>query len=159
MLTDFRVAFRTLGKSPAFTLTAIAALALGVGANTAIFSLVNQVLLNPPGVSDPARIVTLRAKYDKLNLASIPMSTPDFADVRKSTPIFEYVAGMDGGNFNYTGGDVPERLQGAAVTVDWFSVFGTAPMLGRSFRPEEDQPNNNRVIVLSYPTWIRLFGG
>src|SRR5258706_11440751 len=154
MISDFRVAVRTLTKSPAFTFTAVAALALGVGANTAIFSLVNQVLLNPPGVADPARIVSVRAKYGKLNMQSISMSNPDFADVRKSTQLFEAAASTEGGDYNYTGGDVPERLQGSRVTEDWFRVFGASVVAGRSFRPEEDQPNVNRVVVLAYPTWV-----
>src|SRR5580658_4679522 len=158
MITDLRVASRTLGKSPAFTVTAVAALALGVGANTAIFSLVNQVLLNPPGVSDPSRVVSVRVKYDKLNLTSIGMSNPDLADIRKSTQLFEAAAAEDSSDFNYTGGDVPERLRGSSVTEDWFRVFGASAAVGRTFSPEEDQPNANHVVVLAYPTWTRLFG-
>ena len=88
MLSDLRFACRTLAKSPGFALTSVAALALGIGANSAIFSLVNQLLLNPPGFSNPERIVAVRAKYDKLSLKSIPLSVPDFADVRNSTRIF-----------------------------------------------------------------------
>lgn len=159
MTSDARFAFRTLVKSPTFTLTAVAALALGIGANTAIFSLVNQVLLNPPGVSNPERIVAVRAKYDKLNLKSIPVSAPDFADVQKSTQVIEYAAILGEGDYNYTAGNVPERLQGAGVSLKWFEVFGAKPYLGRVFRPEEDQPNANTVVVLSYATWTRLFGG
>ena len=108
MLSNLRFAYRTLIKSPSFPLTAIAALALGVGANTAIFSPVNQLLLNPPGISNPDRIVSVGAKYDKLNLRSISLSGPDFADARKSTQMFEYTAAFEGDDFNYTGGDVPE---------------------------------------------------
>src|ERR1700690_510724 len=89
MPSDLRIACRTLAKSPGFTVTAVAALALGIGANTAIFSVVNQVLLNPAGVSHPERIVSLRVKYDKLALNSIPVSVPDFSDVHKSTQLFE----------------------------------------------------------------------
>src|SRR5262249_53534927 len=99
MLTDFRLALRTLGKTPLFTLTAIAALALGVGANTAIFSLVNQVLFHPPGIDDPSRIVSLRVKYEKLNLASISMSTPDFVDARKHAEVFESAAVAENGDY------------------------------------------------------------
>src|SRR5437762_5918367 len=129
MLSNVRFAFRTLSKSPGFALTSVAALALGVGANTAIFSLVNQLLLNPAGVSHPERIVALRVKYDKLNLKSIPMSAPDFADARNSTDVFERAALMRGGDFNYTGADAPERLQRANVSVDWFGVYGAGPYL------------------------------
>src|SRR5260370_1546847 len=87
MLSDLRRTCRTLAKSPAFSLTAVAALALGIGANTAIFSVVNEVLLNPAGVTNPERIVSLRVKYDKLALRSIPVSVPDFSDVQKSTQL------------------------------------------------------------------------
>src|ERR1051326_7042277 len=92
MPSDLRIACRTLAKSPGFTITAVAALALGIGANTAIFSVVNEVLLNPAGVTHPERIVAVRAKYDKLALQSIPVSVPDFADVQKSTQMFESAA-------------------------------------------------------------------
>jgi len=140
-------------------LTSIAALALGVGANTAIFSLVNQLLLNPPGISNPDRMVAVRAKYDKLGLKNIPLSARDFADVRDSTQIFSNAAMMGEGDFNYTGGELPERLQGASVSVQWFEVFGAKPYLGRTFLPEEDLPNGNPVAVLSHATWKRLFVG
>src|SRR6266568_3984379 len=123
MLRNFRYAWRTLAKSPGFAMMSIAALALGVGANTAIFSLVNQLLLNPPGISNPDRIVAVRVKYDKLSLKSIPLSPTDFVDVRDSTQVFARAALMAQGDFNYTGGEQPERLQGASVSVQWFDVF------------------------------------
>ena len=142
--SDLRITCRTLLKSPAFSLTAVAALALGIGANTAIFSVVNEVLLNPAGVARPDRVAALRAKYDKLALSSIPVSVPDFEDVHKSTQLFEAAAMEESGNYNYTGSGVPERLQGASVSVEWFNVFGAKPRLGRVFEPEEDKPNRNR---------------
>ena len=157
-LSDLRITCRTLLKSPAFSLTAVAALALGIGANTAIFSVVNEVLLNPAGVSNPARVVALRAKYDKLALRSISVSVPDFEDVHKSTQLFESAAMEQPGNFNYTASGVPERLEGASVSVEWFNVFGAKPRLGRVFEPQEDKPNRNRVAVLSFGAWKRLFG-
>lgn len=158
MISALRITCRTLAKSPAFSLTAIAALALGIGANTAIFSVVNQVLLNPAGVSHPERIVALRAKYDKLAMKSIPVSVPDFSDVQKSTQLFESAAVLGQGNYNYTGSGIPERLQGATVSLQWFDVFGAKPRLGRVFQPEEDQPGVNHVVVLSFAAWKRLFG-
>jgi len=158
MSSTLRITCRTLAKSPAFSLTAIAALALGIGANTAIFSVVNQVLLNPAGVSRPDRVVALRVKYDKLALRSIGLSVPDFADVQKSTELFESGALIQQGNYNYTGTGLPERLQGANVSLQWFDVFGAKPRLGRTFDASEDQPNANRVVVLSYAAWKRLFG-
>ncbi len=159
MVAALRFALRSLVKTPGFTAIAITALALGVGANSAIFSLVNQLLLHPPGISNPEKVVVVRAKSDKLNLRSIPLSVPDFADIRASRQIFVHTATMAGGDFNFTGSGVPERLQGASVSVEWFDVFGARPYLGRAFRPEEDQPNADPVVVLAYSTWKRLFGG
>jgi predicted permease len=158
MTPTLRITIRTLAKSPAFSLTAIAALALGIGANTAIFSVVNQVLLNPAGVSKPERIVSLRVKYEKLALKSIGVSVPDFSDVQKSTQLFESGAVLGQGDYNYTASGMPERLQGATVSQQWFDVFGAKPRLGRVFQPEEDRPKANQVVVLSFAAWKRLFG-
>jgi predicted permease len=155
---DARYAVRALRKTPAYTLVALATLALGIGANTAIFSVVNQVLLNPAGVSNPQRIVALRVKYDKLALRNIGVSIPDFADVLHSTQQFESAALLDRSDFNYTGSTIPERLRGANVTYRWFDVFGARARLGRVFRAEEDRPNANQEVVLSFAAWKRLYG-
>jgi predicted permease len=153
-----RITCRTLAKSPGFSITAVAALALGIGANTAIFSVVNEVLLNPAGVAGPGRVAALRVKYDKLALRSIPVSAPDFDDAHKGAQWFESGAMLDVGDYNYTGSGIPERLEGAAVSVEWFDVFGAKPRLGRVFRPEEDRPNANQLVVLSFAAWKRLYG-
>ena len=158
MTPTLRITCRTLAKSPAFSLTAIAALALGIGANTAIFSVVNQVLLNPAGISNPERVASLRVKYEKLALLNIGVSVPDFSDVQKSAQLFESGAVLGQGDYNYTGSGMAERLQGASVSLQWFDVFGAKPRLGRLFQPEEDQPNANQVAVLSFAAWKRLFG-
>ena len=158
MIKDFRYAVRALMKAPGFSAATVLTLALGIGANTAIFSVVNQVLLNPGGITNPERIVALRVKYDKLALASIPVSVPDFADVKGSTDLFENAAIQGSGSYNYTGSGVPEPLRGATVSAGWFDVFGAKPRLGRTFQPEEDKPNANNVVVLSYAAWKRLFG-
>jgi predicted permease len=159
MASDLRFAFRGLRKSPGFALTAIATLALGIGANTAIFSLVNQLLLNPPGIADPDRVIAVRVRYDKLNMTSIGMSAPNFANVRDNRELFEHTAIVGDEQYNYTGGSAPEQLKGAPVSVEWFDVFNAKPQLGRVFAPEEDQPNANHVVVLAHAAWQRLFGG
>ena len=159
MTSDLRFAFRGLKKSPGFALTAVATLALGIGANTAIFSLVNQLLLNPPGIADPARVVAVRVRYEKLNMTSIGMSAPNFANVRDSRDLFEHTAIVGSGQYNYTGGAVPEQLKGSPVSVEFFDVFDAKPQLGRVFVAEEDKPNANRVVVLAHAAWQRLFGG
>jgi predicted permease len=158
MISDLRLACRTLAKSPAFAFTAAAALALGIGANTTIFSVINQVLLNPAGVDHPSGVVATRVRYEKLALHSINVSLPDFKDVQNSTQVFEAAAILRGGTFNYTASGGPEKLDGASVSADWFRVFGAKARLGRTFVPQEDQPNANQVAVLSFAAWKRLFG-
>ena len=158
-MRDLRFAARNLRRNPGFTATVAAVLALGIGTNTAIFSLVDQILLHPAGVDHPERVVALRVRYPKLNLPNIGISARDFADARESRSVFRNAAAVGQGDFNYTGAAVPERLQGASVTAEWFDVFGARPLLGRTFLPEEDEPNNNQVVVLSYAAWKRLFGG
>src|SRR5215469_17367143 len=108
--------FRRLAKSPGFAAAAVATLALGIGANTAIFSVVNEVLLNPAGVSKPAGLVAIRARYEKLALNDIVVSPRDFADAAESTDVFESAAMEREQTFNYAGTGALERLPGAGVT-------------------------------------------
>jgi predicted permease len=159
LMQDVRYALRMLRKSPGFAIVAVLTLALGIGANTAIFSLVNGLLLHPAGIPHPSRLVAARARYDKLNLKSIVMSVPDFASVRDSRNVFAATAVMQPASFNYIAGAGPIQLQGARVSVEWFNVFETRPLLGRVFSVEEDQPNTNHEIVLSYAAWRNMFGG
>ncbi len=156
---DLHYAWRMLRKSPGFTCAAVLSLALGIGGNAAMFSIVNGLFLHPPGIVRPAEVVAPQVTYRKLNLINIGMSATDFADIRRSTQVFATAAMQEMSGFNYTGGDSPERLVGADVTWQWFEVFDAAPLLGRTFRSEEDQPGANQVAVLSYDTWQRLFGG
>jgi len=158
-LQDVRFGLRALAKSPGFTAVAILTLALGIGTNTAIFSVVNGLFLHPPGVMQPDRVVVQRVRYGKLGLKSIVISAPDFAQVRDSKNIFQSAALETTSDFNYSTGEFPERLRGAQVSWQWFAVFGARPILGRVFAPEEDQPNANREVVLAYPAWQRWFGG
>jgi len=155
---NFRYALRTLRRSPGFACAAVLSLAVGIGANAAIFSIVNGLLLHPAGIERPEQVVAPRVTYKKLNLDRIEMSATDFHDVRRSAEIFSKAAMGNIGGFNYAGNDSPVRLQGGTVTWQWFDVFGAKPILGRSFRPEEDQPGANRVVVLSFDIWNRLFG-
>jgi predicted permease len=157
---DLRYTLRQLFKSPGFTATAILTLALGIGANVAVFSVINASLLNPSGVPHPDRVVALRAKYAMGDLGNINMSPPDFADAAAGKNIFTSVAVMKKSAFNYSAsGSTPERLSGASVSWQWFDVFWARPQLGRVFRPEEDQPGANHEVVLSYAAWKRRFGG
>ncbi|HEX5413774.1 MAG TPA: ABC transporter permease [Terriglobia bacterium] len=159
LLQDLKYGIRQLGRSPAFTAVAVLTLALGIGANTAIFSVINGLFLHPPGLPNPDRVVAVRGKYDKLGLKSIVISAPDFAAIRDSKRIFAAAAIESDRDFNYTAGDWPQRLQGAMVSWQWFDVFGARPVLGRSFTAAEDQPNANHEVILAYGSWQRWFGG
>jgi len=159
LFEDFRYALRMLRKSPGFTVVAVLTLALGIGANTAIFSVVNGLLLHPYGIPHPERLLAIRARYEKLNLKSIVISAPDYTFVRDNKQTFAAAAIETENDFNYATGAWPLRLRGARVSWQWFDVFEAKPLLGRVFAPEEDQPNANREVVLAYGTWKSIFGG
>jgi putative ABC transport system permease protein len=158
LLRDLRYAGRNLLRSKSFSILAVLIMALGIGANTAVFSLVNQILLHPPGVSEPQRIVVLRTHYKKLNMDVDASSGPAFADARANKQLFEHVGASRPVNFNYATQVGPVRLPGAAVSGEWFDVFGARPAIGRVFAAGEDQPNANRVVILAHDAWVRLFG-
>jgi predicted permease len=155
---DLRYSFRMLIANPAFTLTAIAAIALGVGANTAIFSVVNTVLLKPLTYPDPDRIVQM------MNLSpdgSWPGASPTKFNLwREQTKVLQDVTAYDfgGPGFNLTGA-VPEQVHGIHVSEAYFRLFGAPIMLGRTFTPQEDSPNGGHLVVISYGLWQRKFGG
>ncbi len=159
-LKDLRHASRALRKTPGFSVAVVLTLAVAAGANTALFSLVDQALFHPRGIDHPERIVSIREHYGKLlNLSDLgATSGPAFADVRNERGLFEHAAALTSDYFTYTGGSKPEHLEGARVSSEWFAVLGARPMLGRTFAAEEDQPNAERVAVLSYGTWTKLFG-
>jgi predicted permease len=156
---DVKHALHLFIKSPGFTFAAIAALALGIGANTAIFTVVNAVLLKPLSYPDADRIVEIElinSDGSKNAIASIPK----FHIYQQQTSIFKEVAAYDfaGPGFNLTG-DHPEQVHGLHVTEGYFRLFGAPITLGRTFTPEEDLPHGGNVVVLSYGLWQRRFGG
>jgi len=156
---DLRFGLRSLAKTPGFTVTAIVILAVGIGANTAIFSVVNTILLKPLSYPEPQSLVQLMNVYPQGNDAAA--SVPKLNLWRQQTSIFQYVAGYDegGAGINITGGDNPEQVQGVHVTADYFALFGAPMLAGRSFTAAEDSPNSGHVVVLSYGLWQRRFGG
>lgn len=157
---DLLYALRQLRKASGFTFTSVLTLGLGIGATVAVFSVMNAVLLNPSGIPHPANVVALRAKYSFGDLANINFSPTDFGDALNAKNIFTSAAVMAGEDFNYSSGDsTPQRLSGAKVSWQWFDVFWARPFLGRVFRPEEDQPEANHVVVVSYRAWQQRFGG
>ncbi len=159
LLQDLRYALRMLAKNPGFTAVAVLTLALGIGANAAIFSAVNSLLLHPAGISHAERLAAIRVRYEKLNLKNIVASAPDYTFVRDHREVFASAAMQTDGGFNYTGGDWPLRMRGSRVTWQWFDVFDAKPLLGRVFAAEEDQPGANHEVVLSYTAWKSTFGG
>jgi len=159
LLQDSRYAMRMLLKNLGFTVVAVLTLAIGIGANTAIFSVVNGLLLHPAGIPHPERLLAVRARYEKLNLKNIVISAPDFSFVRDNSKTFAASAIESELDFNYATGSWPLRLRGAQVSSQWFDVFEAKPLLGRVFTPEEDQPNANHEVVLSFNAWKSIFGG
>jgi len=159
LLQDVRFGLRMLRKNPGFSLIAILTLALGIGANTAIFSVVDGVLLRPLAYPDSDRLVWLGHTAAKPNQASA-ISPPTFADYRKECQSFENLTALllDRSTFNLTGEGEPERLQGRHVTASFFATLGVTPALGRVFLPGEDEPGRDRVVVLSHSLWQRRFG-
>jgi putative ABC transport system permease protein len=158
MLNDLRYALRQLLKAPSFTAIAILTLALGIGACSAIFSVVNVVLLQPLDYPEANRIVAIR----ETNLPQFPefsVSPPNYLDWEKQTKSYEYFAAYGGAQLNLTGEGEPQRLVGVKATAHYFDVYGVKPVLGRMLLPEEDAPGKNHVVVLSYPFWQRVFGG
>jgi MacB-like periplasmic core domain/FtsX-like permease family len=160
ILQEFRYALRQLRHSPGFALVSVLTLALGIGANIAVFSVTNAVLLNPSGIPNAGGLVALRVRYKAIpDLSNINVSPPDFADAAEGRDIFSSAAIMSGASFNYSreNGN-PELLNGAKVSSGYFDTFGVKPMMGRGFTPEEDQPGAEREVVLSYRTWQKHFG-
>ena len=158
-MNEIRFALRQLRKSPAFTIIAILTLALGIGANTAIFSVVNAVLLRPLPYKAPDQLVMIWEASQKDEIDKEPLSFPNFNDYRAQAQSFEGIGAFTNSAPILSAGDgEPERLTGAAVIGDFFSVLGVEPVLGRKFLPEENEDGKNRVVILSHAFWQRRFG-
>jgi putative ABC transport system permease protein len=159
LLQDLRYGLRTLLQRPGFTVVAALTLALGIGANTAIFSVINGVLLRPLPYKDPARLVMIwEANNQRSN---IHVSHPNFIDWREQSRSFEYISactGKWGGPITVTGGNEPDRAYAVQVYSDFFTVLGVAPIVGRAFSPEENNPGTIPVVVISYRFWQRRLG-
>jgi putative ABC transport system permease protein len=145
-------------KNPGFIAIAVFALALGVGANTAIFSVVNAILLHPISYENPDSLVMVWEKSVKRGFGQIPTSLPNFVDLRNDNKSLEDLGAFADSNFNLTGGDHPERVIAVRVTASLLSLLGTKPLHGRLFLSGEDQPEAGRVLILSHHLWQRSFG-
>ena len=158
ILQDLRYGVRVLWNAPGFTLVAILALALGTGANTAIFSVVNAVILRPLPYESPNQLVRVGGENLRTGHRMGSFSPQDFYDWQMRNRVFESIAAYDGWSPALTGTGEPERLEAARVSASFFSILRAQPVLGRAFLPGEDQPGNNMVAVLSHALWQRRFG-
>jgi putative ABC transport system permease protein len=159
MKKDLAFAVRMLLKNPAFTCIAILALGLGIGANTAIFSVVNAVLLKPLPYRDPDRLVRVYETFPEQGWRQNSVTAGNYLDWLAENQSFQDMAAMGGGDFSLTGDGEPVRLRGSRVSSSFFSVLKVQPALGRGFLAEEDRYGNHNSVVLSYGLWQRRFGG
>ena len=155
---DLKFAVRSLLKRPGFTLIVVLTLALGIGANTAVFSVINAVLLRPLPYRDTERVVTLWQNNVKAGVSRYDVSPANFIDWSEQSSSFEAVAGIEPFGFAMVGEGEPERFSAWLVTSGFFQVAGTEALLGRTFTAEEYQPGNERVVVLGHGLWQRRFG-
>ena len=160
LMMDLRYGLRSLLKKPGFTLTAVIALALGIGANTAIFSVINGVLLRSLSYGDPDRIAMLwERNVSGTNLRNV-VHPGNFLDWQKQSSSFEQMAAVADVRVNLTGGTgEPEEIKAQFVSQPFFAALGVQPMLGRAFLPEEDKTGNELVLILSHQLWQSRFGG
>lgn len=156
---DLAFAFRTLRRSPGFTLFAVLALALGLGANAAIFSVVDAVLLRSLPFHNADRLAELWEDASSVGFPQAPLAPANFVDLKRSNHVFQDMAALKGDLYALTGIGTPEQVEGSPVTANLFRLLGVFPMLGRNFSVEEDRAGGPRVVMLSYGLWQRRFGG
>jgi macrolide transport system ATP-binding/permease protein len=158
LMQDLRFGARVLRKNPGFTVIAVLTLALGIGANTAIFSVVDAVLLRPLPYKDPGRLVTISESDSPNDLAMRKSASPgNYLDWRDQNRVFSHVVAADFPGFSLTGADRPERVLGAAVSAGLLGMLGLQPQLGREIAQEDDRPDANPVVMLSDSLWRRRF--
>ncbi|HWW77809.1 MAG TPA: ABC transporter permease, partial [Pyrinomonadaceae bacterium] len=157
LLQDVRYAVRRLSKSPGFAAVAVGALALGIGANTAIFSVVNSVLLRPLPYPQPEQLVQLWESRPRMNMTRSAVGPHEFLAWAERSQSFKQLAANDVTEYNLTGRGEPERVTAALVTASYFPLFGVNPLHGRAFLPEEEQPGRENVVVLGHELWQSRF--
>ncbi len=157
MLNELRFAFRILVKNPAFALIAIVTLALGIGATTAVFTLVNALLIRPLPYQKPQQLVLLFQHFKDQHLDNIPVSPPEFVDYQQQLRSFDKLAAFNNTTYNLAEGRAPERVAGAVVSADLFPLLGVNPIRGRTFGAEECKAGHNDVLVISERLWQRKF--
>lgn len=155
---DVRFGLRLLRKSPGFTAVAVLTLALGIGANSALFTVLDRTVIRPLPYANPDRLMMLWEDFSAFGAAKERVSPATFMDWQKRTQAFDEIAAYGMRDFSISGDGPPEEVFGLGVTANLLPMLGVRPLLGRSFAPEEDAPGN-RTVVLSYPLWMRRFGG
>src|SRR2546421_11972467 len=158
MLQDLKFALRTLAKSPGFTVVAVLTLALGIGPNTAIFSLVDGVIVKPLPYPESDRLVGLAETYQG-NRSELDVTFDEFRFLEDHNPVFERLAVSTDVGFSVFTGDIAERVNGLRVSKGFFATLGLRPARGRDFLAEEDQIGGASVALLSHGYWMRRFGG
>lgn len=158
LIKDLRYAVRSLLKRPGLTAIASITLALGIGANTAIFSIVNAVLLRPAPFQNPDRLVLVRESLPKLGWLNLAASPAEFLDYKEQNEVFSEIGAFTDQSLNLTGTGEPQRIQAERVSPSLFPLLGVQPLAGRTLAPEEDQLGKNNVAILSYGLWQRQFG-
>ncbi|HEY3455164.1 MAG TPA: ABC transporter permease [Bryobacteraceae bacterium] len=158
-LQDIRFSLRMLRKSPGFAVFAVLALALGLGANAAIFSVVDAVLLRSLPFRHSDRLVEVWEDASRFGFPRAPLAPANFVDWKRRNHVFEDMAALKGDLYALTGAGTPEQVEGSPVTANLFPLLGVSPILGRNFSAEEDRPGGPRVVLISYGLWQRRFGG
>src|SRR6185436_19559932 len=160
-MNDFRFAFRQLLKNPGFTCAAVLCLALGIGATTGIFSVVNAVLLRPLPYAEPERLVRLYTEFPNFpngGLRRFPFSQPEYLDLKRDAKSWESIEGWVNNGVNLAGEQEPTRATASFVTGGMMSMIGTAPLLGRLVTPADDAPGVALTANISYGLWQRVYG-
>src|SRR5688572_5083747 len=158
MMQDMRAAIRSLSRAPAFAASTILMLAVGIGANTALFSVIDTVLLRPLPYDDPDRAVTLW-EYDKRISERADVSAPNYVDWRAQSTSFASMAIVEPFSFDFYGGSEPAVWQAGLVTEGFFGAIGARVLLGRTFAPDDYRPGHEKVVVLGFNIWQQQFGG
>ena len=158
-MTDLKFALRALLKTPGFTLVAVLTIAVGIGANTALFSVFDRLILNPTTLPQPSSLVAIWASNPALNFNAPAVAWPRYEEIRAYATSFASVANSAFDNFTLTGDREPDQLNGLRVTANFFATLGVTPLHGRNFTPEEDVPNGPAVCILSHELWQTRFGG
>src|SRR5580692_4371643 len=157
LFADLRYAVRTLRRSPIFTAAAVLTMALTIGANTAIFSVVNAVLIRPLTFASPERLMQVAEKNDNLNISNFAASVLNYLSWKEQNRSFQGLAAIGSGTYTVTGRGDPEQINGATISPSLLPILGIQPVLGRGFRDGDDLPGAPPVALISQGLWRRLF--